>query len=161
MTVFVLKRFGSLLASLLVASLVIFLVLEVLPGDPAAFMLGLAFGAGAHTVVEKTNPATDAALASSPQKIEIIALARGSFGGCLGRRSYCCGSIAGFSGACAWPSRASRDVSARCQTDFVAAYAQPFGITPGLSGADIELPPVPGAGQQGRLLLELEFARTV
>jgi peptide/nickel transport system permease protein len=41
MTVFVLKRFGSLLASLLVASLVIFLVLEVLPGDPAAFMLGL------------------------------------------------------------------------------------------------------------------------
>lgn len=41
MTVFVLKRLGSLLASLLVASLVIFLVLEVPPGDPAAFMLGL------------------------------------------------------------------------------------------------------------------------
>ena len=37
----------------------------------AAFMLGLAFGAGAHTVVEKTNPATDAPLASSPPKIEI------------------------------------------------------------------------------------------
>lgn len=41
MTVFVLKRLGSLLASLMAASLVIFLVLEVLPGDPAAFMLGL------------------------------------------------------------------------------------------------------------------------
>lgn len=41
MTGYVLKRLGSLLASLLVASLVIFLVLEVLPGDPAAFMLGL------------------------------------------------------------------------------------------------------------------------
>ncbi len=37
----------------------------------AVFMLGLAFGASAHTVVEKTNPATDAPLASSPEKIEI------------------------------------------------------------------------------------------
>lgn len=41
MTAFILKRLGSLLASLVVASLVIFLVLEVLPGDPAAFMLGI------------------------------------------------------------------------------------------------------------------------
>ncbi|WP_196258403.1 ABC transporter permease [Pelagibacterium limicola] len=41
MAVFVLKRLASLLASLLFASLAIFLVLEVLPGDPAAFMLGL------------------------------------------------------------------------------------------------------------------------
>lgn len=41
MTVFILKRLASLLVSLFVASLVIFLVLEVLPGDPAAFMLGL------------------------------------------------------------------------------------------------------------------------
>lgn len=38
---FVLRRLASLAASLLVASVVIFLVLEVLPGDPAAFMLGL------------------------------------------------------------------------------------------------------------------------
>ena len=38
---FVLRRLASLVASLLVASVVIFLVLEVLPGDPAAFMLGL------------------------------------------------------------------------------------------------------------------------
>lgn len=36
-----LTRLASLTASLLVASLVIFLVLEVVPGDPAAFMLGL------------------------------------------------------------------------------------------------------------------------
>ncbi|SDG65426.1 ABC transporter permease [Pelagibacterium luteolum] len=41
MTRFLLCRTISLLASLLVASLVIFLVLEVLPGDPARFMLGL------------------------------------------------------------------------------------------------------------------------
>lgn len=41
MTRFLLRRTISLLASLLVASLVIFLVLEVLPGDPARFMLGL------------------------------------------------------------------------------------------------------------------------
>ncbi|RDE09282.1 ABC transporter permease [Pelagibacterium lacus] len=41
MTRFVLGRVTMMLASLLVASIVIFLVLEVLPGDPAAFMLGL------------------------------------------------------------------------------------------------------------------------
>ncbi len=38
---FLLNRLASLLASLLVASIVIFLVLEVVPGDPAGFMLGL------------------------------------------------------------------------------------------------------------------------
>lgn len=38
---FVLRRAVSLAISLLVASVVIFLVLEVLPGDPARFMLGL------------------------------------------------------------------------------------------------------------------------
>ncbi len=38
---FLLNRLASLLASLLVASIVIFLVLEVVPGDPASFMLGL------------------------------------------------------------------------------------------------------------------------
>ena len=38
---FVLKRFGSLVITLLAASMVIFLVMEVLPGDPAAYMLGL------------------------------------------------------------------------------------------------------------------------
>ncbi len=36
-----LKRFLSLLISLLVASLVIFFVIEVAPGDPASFMLGV------------------------------------------------------------------------------------------------------------------------
>ncbi len=38
---FVLKRFASLAVSLAVASLVIFAVIEIAPGDPAAFMLGL------------------------------------------------------------------------------------------------------------------------
>lgn len=41
MFIYTLKRLVSLLLSLLVASGVIFLVLEVVPGDPAAFMLGL------------------------------------------------------------------------------------------------------------------------
>jgi len=38
---FLAQRFGSLIASLFVASLVIFLVIEVVPGDPAAVMLGV------------------------------------------------------------------------------------------------------------------------
>jgi peptide/nickel transport system permease protein len=41
MGVYALKRLLSLVVSLLVASLVIFLVVEVAPGDPAAFMLGI------------------------------------------------------------------------------------------------------------------------
>ncbi len=36
-----LKRLGSLLISLIVASLVIFACIEVVPGDPASFMLGI------------------------------------------------------------------------------------------------------------------------
>lgn len=36
-----LKRLGSLIISLAVASLVIFMVIEVAPGDPASFMLGV------------------------------------------------------------------------------------------------------------------------
>jgi len=35
------RRLGSLLATLLVASLVIFVVIEVVPGDPASYMLGM------------------------------------------------------------------------------------------------------------------------
>ncbi len=38
---FALTRFVSLTLSLIAASLVIFLVIEVIPGDPAAYMLGL------------------------------------------------------------------------------------------------------------------------
>jgi len=38
---YALTRTASLVASLVVASLVIFIVLEVVPGDPASFMLGL------------------------------------------------------------------------------------------------------------------------
>lgn len=38
---YILKRTGSLILSLLVASVVIFAVIEVAPGDPASFMLGI------------------------------------------------------------------------------------------------------------------------
>ena len=41
MTAYLLRRFLSLSLSLVAASLVIFLVMEVVPGDPAAFMMGL------------------------------------------------------------------------------------------------------------------------
>lgn len=41
MLLFTLKRMTSLLASLVIASIVIFVVIEIIPGDPAAFMLGL------------------------------------------------------------------------------------------------------------------------
>jgi len=38
---FIAKRFASLCISLLVASVVIFLLIEVVPGDPASYMLGV------------------------------------------------------------------------------------------------------------------------
>lgn len=38
---YLLKRFVSLLLSLIAASIVIFLVLQVVPGDPASYMLGM------------------------------------------------------------------------------------------------------------------------
>ena len=38
---YALKRLGSLVISLIVASLVIFACIEVVPGDPASFMLGI------------------------------------------------------------------------------------------------------------------------
>ena len=38
---YLLKRTGSLLATLLVASLIVFIVIEVVPGDPASYMLGM------------------------------------------------------------------------------------------------------------------------
>ncbi len=41
MQLYILKRFTSLVLSLFVASLVIFSVIEVAPGDPASFMLGI------------------------------------------------------------------------------------------------------------------------
>jgi peptide/nickel transport system permease protein len=41
MTRYLLGRVLSLVASLLAASIIIFLILEVVPGDPAQFMLGL------------------------------------------------------------------------------------------------------------------------
>jgi len=40
MTLFLLRRTAALVVTLLVATLVVFVVLEVLPGDPAAVMLG-------------------------------------------------------------------------------------------------------------------------
>lgn len=71
-------RFVSLLLSLVAASLVIFIVLEIVPGDPAAFMLGI-----------NARPDTLAALrqqlgldASPPQRYLdwILGLLRGDFG---------------------------------------------------------------------------------
>ncbi|BCH24403.1 ABC transporter permease [Mesorhizobium sp. L-8-3] len=41
MTAYILKRLGIGVATLLVASLVVFAVLEILPGDPAQLMLGM------------------------------------------------------------------------------------------------------------------------
>ena len=41
MSAFILKRVVSLILSLIAASVVIFFVLEVVPGDPASFMLGI------------------------------------------------------------------------------------------------------------------------
>jgi peptide/nickel transport system permease protein len=41
MIVYILRRILSLIASLVIASLVIFVVIEVAPGDPASYMLGL------------------------------------------------------------------------------------------------------------------------
>ena len=38
---YLLKRSGSLLATLLVASLIVFIVIEVVPGDPASYLLGM------------------------------------------------------------------------------------------------------------------------
>ena len=38
---FALHRLGSLLAALIVASLVVFAAVEIVPGDPARFMLGI------------------------------------------------------------------------------------------------------------------------
>ena len=38
---YVYKRVGSLIATLLVASLVVFILIEVVPGDPASYMLGM------------------------------------------------------------------------------------------------------------------------
>ncbi|MEC9296509.1 MAG: ABC transporter permease, partial [SAR324 cluster bacterium] len=41
MTIFLAKRFFALVITLLVASLFIFLLLEILPGDPASIILGV------------------------------------------------------------------------------------------------------------------------
>ena len=41
MTTFILKRFAALAITLLVTALIIFIVLEILPGDPASVILGL------------------------------------------------------------------------------------------------------------------------
>ena len=41
MLTYVTKRLGSLCLSLIVASLVIFACIEIVPGDPASFMLGI------------------------------------------------------------------------------------------------------------------------
>lgn len=53
MSVYLLRRLLSLLATLLVASLIVFLVIEVVPGDPASYMLGM--NAQADTVAALRN----------------------------------------------------------------------------------------------------------
>lgn len=75
---YLLTRLFSLTASLLAASLIIFLALEVVPGDPAAFMLGL-------EASEETVAALRAQLgleAPAPQRYIdwLTGLAQGEFG---------------------------------------------------------------------------------
>ncbi|TIT56941.1 MAG: ABC transporter permease, partial [Mesorhizobium sp.] len=41
MTAYLLKRLAIALATLVLASMVVFAVLEILPGDPARLMLGM------------------------------------------------------------------------------------------------------------------------
>ncbi len=41
MNFFLFKRLATLVLTLLVATIVVFIVLEILPGDPAAVMLGI------------------------------------------------------------------------------------------------------------------------
>ena len=41
MSLFLLKRLATMMATLLFTSLVVFLVLEILPGDPALVILGI------------------------------------------------------------------------------------------------------------------------
>lgn len=41
MIYYLVRRLGSLLATLLAASLIVFIVIEVVPGDPASYMLGM------------------------------------------------------------------------------------------------------------------------
>ena len=78
MSSYLLGRLASLLLSLIVASIVIFLVLEVVPGDPAQFMLGL-----------NASPATLAALReqhglNSPARTRYINWVLGMLHGGLG-----------------------------------------------------------------------------
>ena len=48
MAAFAARRLATLLVTLILASIAVFLVMEVVPGDPAAFMLGI--GATEETV---------------------------------------------------------------------------------------------------------------
>ena len=41
MLLFLIRRLGGLVATILVATMVVFVVLELLPGDPASLMLGV------------------------------------------------------------------------------------------------------------------------
>jgi len=78
MASFLAKRLGLLLLTLLAASVVIFVVLEILPGDPASFMLGL-----------NAEPDTVAALRhtlglDAPPLARYLAWIGGFFGGDFG-----------------------------------------------------------------------------
>ena len=81
MTTFLAKRLFSLLVTLLVASLIIFLLLEILPGDPALIILGV--GAQEDTLAAlRTEMGLDL---SAPERYFrwIIGILQGDFG-----RSY-------------------------------------------------------------------------
>lgn len=54
MTRFILGRLVSLVLSLIAASVVIFILLEIVPGDPAAFMLGLNSSAESAAALRET-----------------------------------------------------------------------------------------------------------
>ena len=81
MTIFLAKRLFALVITLLVASLVIFLLLEILPGDPASIILGV--GAQDDTLAAlRTEMGLDL---SAPERYFrwIIGILQGDFG-----RSY-------------------------------------------------------------------------
>lgn len=92
MILYILRRILSLIASLVIASLVIFVVIEVAPGDPASYMLGL-------NALPDTVAALRAELgldASKPQRYLdwVGGMLRGDFGTSYTYRTPVAGMIA-------------------------------------------------------------------
>jgi len=102
MTTFLAKRLFALLITLLVASLIIFLLLEILPGDPASIILGV--GAQEDTLAAlRTEMGLDL---SAPERYFrwIFGILQGDFG-----RSYTYDTpvseliLERLSSVCLWP----------------------------------------------------------